>query len=279
MKTIRHWRVLFFVLLVMQVDTLFAQEKDDFSPWAVTLSVGASLPLGTFATMLEEPYRSNYGLSGRPSIGLGFGGMVEYELSSSIIALAQINYARMAAEDLIGTEIYPPDHRGGLGIRSTRSISSQDQGVWQVGQLLGGVGFRKRAESLSFTLHVEAGAQWTQSPTVEMNSRLSTWIYTVSEWDYLTQTVQPADGSWSLVAGGGVDLAVFLSPRFALCIGGAVHATTTNFSYSHMITTDGQRIDAPGTYYSSKREYLEMKQSITTGQFSLGLTYRFPSRQ
>ena len=266
------------MLLVMPVGTLFAQETDDHSPWALTVAVGASLPLGTFATMLEEPYRSNYGLSGRPLPGQVFGGMVEYELFSSVLPFVQINYARMPAGDLSTTDMFFPNSYSGHGAWGSSGISSQDQGVWEVGQLLGGVGFRRGGGSLSFTVHMEAGAQWMHSPAVVVNSRSRLTTITATEWAYSTQTVQPAAGSWSLVAGGGVDLGIFLSPRFVLRIGGAVHATSASFTYINRSTTDGQRIDAPGTSHSSATEHLEIKQPIRTFQFTLGTTYRFRSR-
>jgi len=206
--------------------------------------------------------------------------MAEYELSPLVVCVMQVNYARMSAEDLSEKELFPYFH-GALGGGSIRTGFSQDQGDWRAGQLLGGIGIRGEEGQLSFSMRIEAGAQWTGSPSVQVNEYGTTWRLDDPYYGtYSKRTLQPSAEAWSIVAGGGVDLGVTLGPRIALRLGAALHTSAVDLPYTWKITSHYQSNDGSDPYdgdHSNSTSFM-VKQPITTYLITFGVTYRFPYR-
>lgn len=262
------------------VHSLRAQETDKHSPWAVTLLGGRSMPAGGSRSMSGDPYIYHFGYSGRPLPGPSFGGMAEYGLSPLVVGVMQVNYARMAAEDLGEVELFPYFPGGALGGGIHRTGFNQDQGDWEVGQLLGGIGIRGEEGRLSFNMRIEAGAQWTRSPAVEVNEYGTTWTLDDPFYGtYSTRTVQPSVKAWSVVAGGRIDLGIALGPCIVLRLGAALHTSSVSLPYTWETTYHEQRNNGPDPYPGdhSRMTSIEVKQPVTTYLITFGVTYRFPS--
>ena len=230
--------------------------------------------------MSGDPYMYRFGYSGRPLPGPTFGGMAEYSLTPLVVGVMQVNYARMAAEDLSEEELFPYYPGGALGGGIHRVGFSQDHGDWKIGQLLGGIGIREEEGRLSFNMRIEAGAQWTRSPAVEVNEHGTTWTNDDPFYGtYSTRTVQPSLEAWSVVAGGGIDLGLALGPRIELRLGAALHTSSVGLPYTWKTAYNEQRNNGPDPYPGgySRTTSIEVKQPVTAYLMTFGVTYRFPS--
>ncbi len=271
-------RIPLLVLSILSTLSLIGQVAEDHSPWSVTLSGGISVPSGVFASEAEQMLPYSRGLSGNPLTGPAMEGGVEYELLPWLVGTLRANYARMPAEDLTEAELFPPSYHGGMGGGTSRRGYSQRQGEWTTLRTMGGLGIQSADGHFSFGLHVDAGAQWTHAPGVEVNEWGKTWVMGNFEYGtYSTRMVQPSVGVWSVVAGGGVDLGWSLGPHFALRVGGALYSSKIDFPYTLDATYDSQWNAGSNSAHSTVTHGAELQQKIASYLITLGLSYRFPS--
>lgn len=272
------WRFLLLVFPILSALSLLGQVAGDHSPWSVSLSGGISVPSGVVVFEAERMLPYSRSLSGNPLTGPAMEGRVEYELLPWLVGTLRVNYAQMPAADLSEAELFPPPYRGGMGGGTSRRSYSQQQGEWALLRTMGGLGLQGSDGHFSFGLHLEAGAQWTRSPQVEVNEMGETWILGNPHYgSYSTRKVQPSVGAWSIVAGGGVDFGWALGPQFAVRIGGALYASKMTFPYTLETTYDNQWNAGSNSSHTFRDSGTELQQKIANYLITLGLAYRFPS--
>lgn len=240
-----------------------------------SISVGATIPLGKFATFELNPETRTENISG--IAGLGYNGKLQvmYLFSKRFGLSFMINLSCNKAKEVEAADLFydPYWSRHGQGYPYRMESYQYKTKIWYTNSILSGIVFVARKDNPTINFRINGGVQKTKTPESELSISGTKWLVNQQAlYPYSRNTIQPAMTSTDFVFNIGIDSRIRLVEKLGVLISADYFTARSSFNGQSIYSGNEFNQLAQPVSFEENRSVIFSK-TISTLNFNVGLSY------